>query len=213
MSQSTVIKGKQRDTLGSAPAKRLRREGRIPAVIYGKDKPIHISLDAKEFNAAVPSLSESNIITIKIGRKSHSVLVKDYQEILLSTDLAHIDFFELTKGEAVHTQVPFVLEGAAPGVREGGILEQVLHEVDVEAMPEDLPGHITVNIDGLQLNESIHIGDIEPPKGVKFLIDEDRTIATVTSIREEPEEEAEGEEEEEVEVIGEASEETEEEEE
>lgn len=212
MSQSTVIKGKQRDTLGSAAAKRLRREGQIPAVIYGKDKPIHISLDAKEFNAAVPSLSESNIITIKIGRKSHSVLVKDYQEVLLSTDIAHVDFFELTKGEAVHTQVPFFLEGTAPGVKEGGILEQVLHEVDVEAMPEDLPGHITVNIDGLELNESIHIGDIEPPKGVKFLIDEDRTIATVTSIREEPEEEVE-EEEEEVEVIGEASDESEEEEE
>lgn len=205
MSEST-IKGKARDTLGSASAKRLRREGQIPAVIYGKNDPIHISIDEKEFHQAVPSMSESTIIKIKVGRKSHSVLIKDFQELMLSERLGHIDFFELTAGEAVHTTVPVILEGTSPGVKEGGMLEQVLHELDIESLPKNLPAHITVSIDGLELNESLHIRDMEAPEGVKFLQDEDATVVTVTAYKEEVEPE-EGEEEAEVEVITEASEE------
>jgi large subunit ribosomal protein L25 len=206
MSESTTIKGKARDTLGSASAKRLRREGQIPAVIYGKNEPIHVAIDEKEFHASIPSMSESTIIKIKVGRKSHSVLIKDFQEMMLSERLAHIDFFELTAGESVHTTVSVILEGTSPGVKEGGLLEQVLHELDIEALPKDLPAHIMVNIDGLELNESIHVGDIQAPDGVKLLQDPDRTIVTVTAFKEEVEE-AEGEEEEtEVEVISEASE-------
>ncbi|MDA3832894.1 MAG: 50S ribosomal protein L25, partial [Spirochaetales bacterium] len=125
---------------------------------------------------------------------------------LMSDKLSHIDFFELTKGEIVRTHVAIIIEGASPGVKEGGMLEQVLHEVEIESLPADLPAHITVSIDGLELNESIHISDIEAPKGVKFLQDLDRTVVTVTSIREEPSEEEETEEEAEVEVITKAAE-------
>lgn len=198
-----TLKGHKRDKTGTSESRRLRKEGKIPAVIYGKEKPIHIVIDAKEFNSIVGSIKESSLLNIKIGRKSHAVLIKDFQERLLSDDISHLDFFEVTKGEVVHTHVPIVLEGASIGVKEGGLLEQVLHEVEIECLPKNLPETITVDISNLRTNESIHIKSMVAPKGVKFLTSEERTVVAITSQKaEKPEEEEEVEEE----TSGEASE-------
>ncbi len=190
-----VIKGYKREVFGTSESRRIRREGKIPAVVYGKAEPLHISVDAKEFTTKIGSLSESVLITIKIGRKSHTVLIKDYQIDFLSDDLLHLDFYEIAKGEILRTHVPVVLEGSPKGVLEGGLLEQLLHELEIECLPKDIPESIVVSVGELELNESIHVRGLTIPHGVKILTNEDRTVVTVVPKKaEEVEEEVEEEE-------------------
>ncbi|MCK5156232.1 MAG: 50S ribosomal protein L25 [Spirochaetales bacterium] len=204
-----VLSGIKRTESGTSASRRLRKEGKIPAVIYGKNSPVHISIDAKEFSSKIRSISESGLLTVKMGKKSFTVLIKDFQENPLKYELKHIDFFEITKGEKLHTTVSISLKNteSAEGVKLGGILEQVLYEIDIECLPEDIPENIVCDIAELGLNESLHVESLSAPKGVKILTDLQRTLVTITSLKEEiveeEEEEIEGEEEEtEVEVIG-----------
>ncbi len=199
MSTKVALKGVKRDVLGSSESRRLRKAGMIPAVIYGKNDPVHLAVDAKEFSNEVKSISESSIITIKIGRKSYSVLIKDYQGALFTDSIMHLDFFEVVKGETLHTTVNITLVGSSKGVKDGGLLEHVLHEVEIECLPKDIPDAFSVDINELGLNESIHVKDLSVPKGVKLLINEDRTVVTVVSKKAETEETPEEEEVEETE--------------
>lgn len=198
-----VLSGIERTESGTGASRRLRREGHIPAVIYGKETPVHISIDAKEFKTKVKNISESGLLTIKIGKKSFTVLIKDFQDNPLKYEIKHIDFFEITKGEKLHTTVSIILLNTdnAAGLRLGGVLEQVLHDVDIECLPENIPESIFCDIAELGLNESLHIESVSAPKGVKILTDAHRTIVTITSLKEEIVEE-EDEEVAEVEIIG-----------
>jgi large subunit ribosomal protein L25 len=186
-----TIKGYKRETLGTGESRRIRREGKIPAVIYGKNAPEHISLDVKEFATAIGSINETSIITIKVGRKSHSVLIKAYQTALISGDVTHMDFFEVSKGETLHTHIPVTLHGSAKGVKEGGLLEHVLHDLEIECLPKDIPESIVVEIAELGMNESLHVSSIVVPEGVKILTNPERTIVTVVSKKAEVTEESE----------------------
>ncbi len=199
-----VLSALKRTESGTGASRRLRKEGRIPAVIYGKETPVHISIDAKEFKTKVKNISESGLLTIKMGRKSFTVLIKDFQENPLKYELKHFDFFEITKGEKLHTTVSIVLLHAdsAAGIRLGGVLEQLLHEVDIECLPENIPENITCDISELGLNESLHIESITAPEGVKILTDAHRTVVAITSLKEEKVEEDDEEAIAEVEVIG-----------
>lgn len=198
-----VLSGLKRTESGTSASRRLRREGQIPAVIYGKETPVHISIDAKEFKSKVKSISESGLLTIKIGKKNFTVLIKDFQDDPLKYAIKHIDFFEITKGEKLHTTVTITLLHAdsAAGIRLGGVLEQVLHEVDIECLPENIPESIICDISELGLNESLHIESVPVPEGVKILTDAHRTIVTITSLKEEVVADEESEEAE-VEIIG-----------
>ena len=175
----------RKEDFGSAGARRVLASGRIPAVIYGKIEPMHITVDAIDFQNKLRSISESTLLTIKVGRKNHLVLMKDIQENVLLGKVLHVDFYEVTKGEILRANVSIVLEGNPEGIKFGGVLEQIAYEVEVECLPQDLPRNIVVDVSHLGLNESIHMGAIELPPGVKALIPEDTTIASVVSIREE----------------------------
>ena len=174
------------EDFGSAGSRRVLASGRIPAVIYGKGKmdPVHITLDAKDFQNKLRHFSESTLLTIKIGRKSHSVLMKDFQENVMLGKILHVDFFEVTKGEVLRTHVSIVLHGNPDGAKFGGVLEQVTHEIEVECLPKDLPEHIVVDVTKLGLNESIHVASLEVPEGVKILTNGDTTIASVKGVKE-----------------------------
>jgi len=197
----------RKDDFGSAGSRRVLATGRIPAVIYGKKDPVHITLDAKEFQNMMRHISESTLLTIKVGRKNHSVLMKDYQENVMKGTIYHIDFYEVTKGEVLRANVPVVLHGNPVGAKFGGVLEQVTHELEVECLPKDLPEHIEVDVSKLGLNESVHLGMVAKIDGVRFMLADDTTIATVKGVKEVVTAE-EGEEEEA--LVEEASEETEE---
>ncbi len=201
MSDKTLV-GYERKVLGKGVTKQLRRDGMIPAVIYGKNESKPVYVEAREFDKKFHHISENTLITIKIGRKKHEVLIKDYQENHLKNYMVHIDFFEVEQGKLLRTNVPVILEGAAKGVKEGGLLEQTLHEVEVECTPKDIPENFILDISALELGESLHVERLSVPGGVKILTDADQSIVTITAPRQEVDEEAEEEAASEPEIIG-----------
>ncbi len=207
MSEKTLV-GYDRKDLRKGATKQLRRDGMIPAVIYGKNESKPVYIEAKEFDRKFHHISENTLITIKISRKKHDVLIKDYQENHLKNYMVHLDFYEVEQGKLLRTNIPVHLEGDAKGVKEGGLLEQTLHEVEVECTPKDIPEQFTLDISNLDMGESLHVEALEIPEGVRLITDPEYTLVTITAPRAEVEEE-EGAEEvsSEPEVIGEAKEE------
>ncbi len=179
----------RKEDFGSAGARRIRAAGRIPAVIYGREEPVHVTLDTIEFRNILRRVSESTLLTLKIGRKKRLVLMKALQENVLLDQINHVDFFEVTTDEVLRANVPIVLEGNPEGAKFGGVLEQGAYEIEVECLPLDLPHNIVVDVTALGLNESITVGDLELPEGVKALTAEEGIIASVNIIREEVAEE------------------------
>ena len=193
MEQKT-LNGSVRSDFKKRASRRLRKEGKIPAIVYGHTGTHPVVVDAHEFSSQFHTVSENTIISLKTEKKTYDVLVKDFQENILTGMITHIDFYEIERGKALKTHIPIHLEGVSPGVREGGILEHPLHDVEVECLPKDLPGRIMVDINSLDVGDSIHIFDIEPPEGVKFLTSSENVVVAVTHRKAEilPEEEEEG---------------------
>ncbi len=176
----------RKDDFGSAGSRRLVRNGEIPAVVYGKMKPLHVIVNAKEFRMKKNQFSESTLITLNVtDEKAHKVFVKSYQEDLLKNIINHIDFYEVTAGHAVRTHVKVELVGSPVGTKEGGVLDQVTHEIEIECLPKDLPEIIEVDVSNLGLNESVRVSDVAAPKNVKILTDADTAIASVKAVKEE----------------------------
>jgi len=158
----------------------LRRNGGIPAVIYNRHgKCTPIALNVKEFQKATEGVSESTIIRLDVGTDSFQCLVKDRQLDWLHGKILHVDFFEVESGVAMRAKVPVHLKGSAVGVRDGGILENPVHEIEVECMPQDMPEKFEVDISGLQANHSIHVRDILKSDAVKILSSPDQVVVLV----------------------------------
>ncbi len=169
---------------GTRGSRRLLRSGRIPAVVYGKNEPLHVTVDARTFNNNRKGYGESTLITLNVkGEKEHEVFVKTFQEDLLRNVIHHIDFYEVTRGQTVRTHVRIELEGTAAGVKEGGVLDQVIHEVEIECLPKDLPEILTLDVSALKMNESLKLSDIKLAEGVKIHGDLDETVATVKPVK------------------------------
>lgn len=179
---------KERTEFGSAASRRSRGDGFIPAVVYGHSGAQHCLVNNREFNAAFKYISESEIITLKLDKTELQVLIKDYQIDILRDRVLHLDFYEIEMGKVLRTHLPIHLEGTPLGVREGGILEAPLHELDIECLPKDLPENVTIDISDLQTSAALHVKDIEPPKGVKILTHGDQVVAAVTHAKAEVEE-------------------------
>lgn len=160
--------------------RRLRSSGRIPAVVYGHQGPSSLSVDAVEFGAQVKSLSESGIVALKVGDDTRDVIIKDYQMDYITGKILHLDFLEIEKNKAFRTHVPVHIHGSAPGVREGGVLEHSLYDLEIECLPKDLPEEINVDISTLESGHSIHVSDLNIPDGVRVLTSEDQTVVSVT---------------------------------
>jgi large subunit ribosomal protein L25 len=175
---------------------RLRRAGKIPAIVYGLKEPLAIAVDEREFNQKFKVISENVIITLSLGKEHHDVLVKDYQEDLIKQKILHLDFYEIDQNRILRTHVPVHLTGAAEGVKEGGILEHLLHEVEVECLPANLPERIELDVTALAIHDAIHIRDLPARDGVRFLNSPDYVICHVVAkaaveIEEAPKEEVE----------------------
>ncbi|MFW5685786.1 MAG: 50S ribosomal protein L25 [Spirochaetota bacterium] len=192
MEQKTLSADARRE-LKTGAARRLRRAGKIPAVIYGHRDPVPVTIDALEFIREFKIISESQIIQLTVDGESYDVLIKDYQEDILTGAVEHIDFFEIEAGKALRTHIGIHIHGSPVGVRQGGVLEQPLHEVEIECLPKDIPGSFQVDVTKLDVGESIHVGDLEAPEGVRILTNDDQVITLVAMPRleEEPETEEE----------------------
>jgi large subunit ribosomal protein L25 len=182
----------ERPEQGSRNARRLRRTGFVPGIVYGggsgECRPFKV--DGRELRHALHA--GSAVIDLKIGGDGAiPVMVKEQQLHPVRSDVMHVDLIQVNLREKVHAPVIVEVIGAdeAPGVKGGGVLEQVTRELNVEALPTDIPEHITVDVSHLEAAATMHLGELTPPEGVVFLDDADETIiATITIPAEEPEE-------------------------
>jgi large subunit ribosomal protein L25 len=193
----------ERPERGTRATKRLRREGYVPGVVYGGtgEDCISFKVNTRVLRAAL--LGGSALIDLKVGGgKARPVVVKDQQRHPVRGELVHIDLLEVRLDEKIHSIVAVELENVdeAPGVKEGGVLEHVTRELNIEALPTDIPERITVDVSGMDIQATMHLSEVSAPEGVVFLDDlEETIIATITV----PTEVAEPEIEEETELVGE----------
>ena len=202
------IEVEKREETGKGAARRIRRNGLIPGVIYGGDlEPQALTVDPLDLKGKIYS---NAIIDLDIEGEEETVMIKDFQKDVIKEEIIHVDFQKISMDETIHITVPIKLVGDAPGVREGGVLQQLMREVDIEVLPSDIPEELELNIDELTLSDSLEVGDLEIPEEVKVINSLEDVIVTVVAPSEEIEEEEEEELEEEFiepEVIGEEDEE------
>jgi large subunit ribosomal protein L25 len=177
---NVVFAAKNRADAGSKGARRLRKDGRIPAVVYGRaGKALSIDLDALEFVNNAKGISESTIVTINIDGAARQAFVKDTQRNITNGQVLHVDFYEVEAGVTLRAKVSVHVHGNPVGVREGGILEAPLHDIEVECLPKDLPERLEVDIAELKVNQSIHVRDLKLGDGVRLISNPDQVVALV----------------------------------
>lgn len=175
MAEQFEVSAELRNTTetGSAAARRLRRAGRVPGVIYGAGKPAaHIVMnhDDMRHKLAVESF-HSAIIAVKTGRHTDSAVLRGVQMHPHRSQILHIDFQRVRASEAIHMKVPLHVIGGdtAPGIKvDGGILSHLMTEIDVTCLPRDLPEYLEIDVSQLGLNESLHLSDLKAPPGVEL---------------------------------------------
>lgn len=176
-----------------AGAKKLRSEGRIPAVIYGREtKPQNVEVNAREMGELMlHSVSENLLVDLALkddGKPKRLALVQEVQHHPLSGKVLHVDFHEVSPTEKVTLMVPVETVGEAAGVKNsGGVLEHVLFKLKVRALPKDLPEQIVIDVTNLELNKTIHIGEIKAPEGVEIMGGKNIPVVSVAEPRAEEE--------------------------
>jgi large subunit ribosomal protein L25 len=149
-------------------------------VLYGRTgKTISIDLDAREFVNGVKNISESTIVKVEVDGQAHEAFVKDTQRNITDGNIIHVDFYEVESDTALRARVSIHIHGTPVGVREGGVLESPLHEIEVECLPKDLPERIDVDISDLKANQSLHVRDIVLGEGVRLISAADQVVALV----------------------------------
>lgn len=175
------LKAEVRERLGKS-VKRLRNDGQIPAELYGKGVAnVHLSVNAKDFRKVFKEAGESAVVNILIGDAKHSALIQDVSRDSITGEPVNIDFYQVRMDEKVKVRVPLEFIGEAPAVKEqSGLLNKTMLDIEVEALPSDLPHSFRVPLDYLkEINSSIYVKNLEVPKGVKIMIEPTTVIATV----------------------------------
>jgi large subunit ribosomal protein L25 len=174
----------QREGRGSADARRLRRQGLIPGVLYGRGKPPHaISIPERDLRRALTGDGGLHAIldVVLDGQKTtHASILKDYQQDVLTGRIAHVDLQEVRLDQPIQAQVTIELVGEAKGVTEGGVLSQVVREITVEALPLEVPERIELDVSGMEMGDTLRLADLPPREGVAYLDDPETVLGTVT---------------------------------
>ncbi|HWW14244.1 MAG TPA: 50S ribosomal protein L25 [Candidatus Dormibacteraeota bacterium] len=187
--EQNTLEAQPREAGTKNQARRVRREGKIPAVVYGASKDaVAVSVDPRHVLRILHSDSGHNTIfdlTLTGGEKTKAMIV-DWQYEPIKGHLLHIDLKRIAMDKALRVSVPIVLQGTAEGVKtEGGILEQILREVEIECLPGDIPSHIDVDISHLTFGKVLRVSDLPHNPKLNFLSDANQPVAHVTSVKEE----------------------------
>lgn len=215
--EKTSLKASVRKEFSKSINKRIRKEGKIPGIFYSKqNKPIHIDVVDKALNPMVFT-AKTHLISLEIeGHEEYECIIKDVQFDPVTDRVIHFDLLGLIKGEKIQLVIPVQLVGTPVGVKEGGIIQHVMHKLEVECLPRNIPEHIVIDVSGLKLNDSIHVSDMHI-ENVEIVDPKESLIVQVTHAKIQevvaPPAEAVGEEPKEPEVIGKGKTEEEEEEE
>ena len=198
------LEARERETVGSTAAAKLRREGLIPGVIYGRGKKSHaIAIPERDLRAVLGGPHGRHAIldvTLSGQKTSHASVLKDFQVDPIRGKITHFDLHEVRLDRPITAQVAVELVGESPGVKAGGVLSALVREVNVEALPLEIPDRIELEISGAEIGDTLRIADLVAPDGAKLLDDPETVIVTVAAprieVEEVPEEEelAEGEE-------------------
>ena len=190
MVELLTLSVERRETVGKRRNRRLRESGKTPAVLYGhKKEVVNLAVDTDRIDAALRHGSRF----VKLdGAVNERAFIKEVQWNTWGDVVLHVDFTRVSEHEHVQLSVPVVLRGEAPGVKEGGVVKQHLHKVEIEAEPTTAPEHIVVGINELQFEQQIRISDVIAPEGVKILADPE-LIVVECSPQAEVDEEATGE--------------------
>lgn len=200
MSTNQAFSAEIRSNKGTGAARALRKEEMVPGVIYGDNKdPIQVSVVRKEFVKLMHQGGiSSKILDLKVDGKTHKVITKDIQFNKVNNWPTHIDFLRVSSTKKMHVSVPFefINEENCPGLKQGGILNHVLHEIEIACFANNMPEKLVVDLESIEMGGTIHTADIKLPEGVEVLhLERDNTIATITApkVSAEPEAAAEGE--------------------
>jgi len=185
MAEQIKLSATSRTEKGKGVAKRLRSEGKLPAVVYGhKTDPIALTIDSKQLlKLIVEGKSEHKLFGLSIegnGKPIEKiVMIKELQIHPLKRNFLHVDFFEVAMDEEITLSLVIKLVGEAPGVEMGGMLQQVRREIEIKCLPSQIPDTVEIDVSALNIGDSVHLNDIQLPEGIKVLDDADLTIATV----------------------------------
>jgi large subunit ribosomal protein L25 len=180
----------ERTVLGSAESRRLRRQGVIPGILYGRATPIAISVGERDLRAALTTPAGSHaVLDVAIGGGSaHSAILKEFQRDKVRGTITHVDLQEVRLDQPIQTAVALTLVGESVGVKEGGVLTQVATEVNIEALPLEVPQHLEIDVTELRIGDTLRLSELAVPAGVTVLDDlEETVIATVVHQRTEEE--------------------------
>ena len=188
---SISINAVKRDVKGTGASRRARRAGNVPGVVYGGGQPaVNLSLDHKElFLQFRHEAFHASILDLVLDGKKESVLLRDYQMHPVRNTIQHIDFQRVSANEKIHVKVPFhfLHEDTAPGVKiGGGIVAHILTEAEVSCLPNDLPEFIEVDLAALEMGQSVHLSQINLPKGIEFVAlahGNDAAVAAIAKTR------------------------------
>lgn len=190
MNTEQVIIAKPRNVFGKA-VRKTRKAGMLPAVLYGKGQDsLSIEVSGKEFEKVFRRAGENTLVRLQIeGQGEKRVLIHDVAKHFMKDEIIHVDFYEVDLTKTVKTKVPLHFEGTSPAVKElGGILVKVLNEVEIEALPTDLPSALTVNMESIKgFEDSIRVSDLPVPANVKIITGPDEVVVSVTEPRTEEE--------------------------
>ena len=206
MADNVVLRASEREERGKNAARRLRASGMLPAVLYGDDGSTPLSVETRTLDYTLTHVGDNALYDIDLGSGKATARVVDAHRDPVTGLLIHVDFAPVNMRERIEITVPLTLVGEAAGAEEGGVLQQVAYEIQVETLPGDIPQEITLDVTNLGMNENLTLGDLTLPEGVALLSEPEEVAAVVTApteitdedmeaagiVEEEPEEPAEG---------------------
>ena len=177
MAKTLLLKAEVRENTGSKSVQKIRKQGRIPAIVYGhKEQPLSISLDAHNF---IEGLHHGQrLIDVQVRRKKEKMIVKELQYDHLGKNIIHADLMRVDMSEMIKVTVPIELKGTAQGTHEGGIVEEHADHLEIECKANDIPDTIVVSVKDISVGDALHAGDIELPDGVKLVSSSDLLLVT-----------------------------------
>jgi len=178
--ETTKLKASERKDFSKSETRRIRSEGIIPGVFYSKNNQlIHISVADKAINPLVFT-AKTHLISLELeGHDEYECIIKDVQFHPVTDKVIHFDLLGLTKGEKIKLEIPVQLVGSPVGLKEDGVVQHVMNKIEVECLPRNIPEHITIDISGLKLNDSVHISDLKYDD-IEFTDSQDSLIVQVT---------------------------------
>jgi large subunit ribosomal protein L25 len=185
---SNILAAKERKELQRSTLRQLRENGNIPAVVYGNNnESTAISINSIDFQKTLKDVGRNGIISLEFQGNTHNVMLTDYQKDPLKNDIFHADFLIVNMSEELQAQVRVNLVGVSKGVKDGGVLQQSVHELTITAKPNDIPEVIDIDVSELGVGDTISIADIKGNDSITINHDDEEVLASVLAPRQEEE--------------------------